>query len=155
MKKYTAEQLNNMKVEQVRKVAKNEFKLALSEKGKRFTKGQLITKIIAMTASEEIKQEEKKDVKVPVKLGLNVNNTHTIVSQARKFLGNAIDSYNYTSDKKRLNASLRHVEESIQSLRMQVVKGKAKGLKRTQINNAINLMNIMIQSYKKKVSVQN
>lgn len=155
MKKYTIGQLEAMKLDEIKGIAKNEFKLALSEKGKRFTKGQLIVKIAAMVTSHEIKEEEKKEVKVPIKFGLDTKNTHTIVAQAKKFLDNAVNSYGYINDKKRLNASISHVEETIQLLRKQIVKGKAKGMKRKQVNSAISLMSIMVNSYRKKVGVQN
>lgn len=155
MKKYTIEQLETMKLDEIKGIAKNEFKLPLSEKGKRFTKGQLIVKITAMVTSHEIKEEEKKEVRVPIKFGLDTKNTHTIIAQAKRLLDNAVNSYGYTNDEKRLNASVSHVEETIQLLRTQIVKGKIKGLKRTQINNAISLMSIMVNSYRKKVGVQN
>lgn len=64
MKKYTKEQLNNMLAEEVRSIAKNEFKLALSSQGKRFTKPQLISKIMGIhmvsDVVEELKAEERK-----------------------------------------------------------------------------------------------
>lgn len=67
MTKYTKEQLNGMLVEKVRSIAKNEFKLALSSQGKRFTKPQLIETIVTLcnaTKTIEVQEGAQRKVKV-------------------------------------------------------------------------------------------
>lgn len=151
MKKYTIEQLNGMLLEEIKKVAKNEFGLALSEKGKRFTKGQLIVKITSLITNEEIKEEESKSQKAnPLKVRLDVNNTHSIVAQARQLLDKSVKNAKVVRSNKTLLSNIKHVEESKELLRMQVVKGQLKGFKRTQANNAISLLSIMVKSYESK-----
>lgn len=159
MKKYTAEQLNDMLLGEVKEIAKNEFKLALSERGKRFTKSQLISKIIGICmvsdVMEELRQENQKVKEQSIEPILNINNTHTIVSQARMFLQNSLHSYKITNNKKDMVNNIKYVFDTTNKLRSQVAKGELKGMKRKQVNSAISLMSIMVNSYKKKVGVQN
>lgn len=153
MKKYTAEQLNDMKVEEVRKVAKDEYKLALSEKGKRFTKSQLISKIMEAQPAKKTTIDVSKPVGTPLskvystlpldkkKVEIEAYNARTLLSQAKT--------------QQDLKRAIAQVQNSI-SFWSSVSKEEKKNIiQKRKIDKVVMQMNIILKSYKKKVSVQN
>lgn len=153
MKKYTAEQLNNMLVAKVKEIAKNEFKLALSEKGKRFTKSQLISKIMEAQTVKKTAIDVSKPVGTPLstvystlpldkkKVEIEAYNARTLLSQAKT--------------QQDLKRAITQVQNSI-SFWSSVSKEEKKNiLQKRKIDKVVMQMNVILKSYKKKVSVQN
>jgi len=60
MKNYTMEYLDSLELKEVRKIAKNEFNLPLSDGGKRLKKGQLIVNIASTYVNYELKKESER-----------------------------------------------------------------------------------------------
>lgn len=153
MKKYTAEQLNDMLVGEVKEIAKNEFKLALSEKGKRFTKSQLVSKIMEAQTAKKTAIDVSKPVGTPLskaystlpldkkKVEIEAYNARTLLSQAKT--------------QQDLKRAITQVQNSI-SFWSSVSKEEKKNiLQKRKIDKVVMQMNVILKSYKKKVSVQN
>jgi hypothetical protein len=211
MTNYTTKQLLSLKVNEVKAIAKNEYKLALSSNGKRFTKEELASSIMKSQSKakrkETLKTKQNKTVysgeqksgkthslinlhnytdysnlgignigkgktmkvtessispiqkkveseklataiinEMSMKLSpLDVNKVETIVAQSKKLLKSS-------KNNEELEENIRFVYEATNELRKQFLAEKKNMFQNKKRNNAISLMNVMINSYKKKLS---
>jgi len=138
MKTYTAEQLKDKNLNEIKAIAKSERKLKLSSNGKRFTKSELISMILE---SQPKKKARKTTQKPNAIITIDTNKIDSVVIQCKKLL----------SESKNKNIAIQKVVEVIQELQLQNKKEKINMFQNRKRNKYINSLKLLLAQYGKKV----